>query len=74
MDLYNAWFSKLAKSTQKGIVKEMCQYLQDYRQQDLFDNKAETKERESADKSASMLLRVPRRKRRAKKVRTGFNG
>lgn len=67
LDKYNQYFSKLSKSSQKAIVQEMCKFLQDYRQQDLFDQMAESKERDAADKSASMLLRVPRgRKRRAK--------
>lgn len=63
VDKYQIYFQKLSKAAKKRIHDEMYEALQAYRQQELFEGKSKTLEMEAADKSASLVLRVPRGRR-----------
>lgn len=68
MEKFEKFFSTLSERKKRATTEEMCRYLQEYRQKDLFLMKEATAASEAADKAASMLLRVPRgRKRRPRR-------
>lgn len=68
MERFEKYFETLSKRKRKAITDEMCRYLQEYRQKDLFKMQEATAASQAADKAASMLLRVPRgRKRRPRR-------